>query len=384
MQIYKRLLNLDEIVQKKSFFLFGPRQTGKTFLIKQTFPKAKNYNLLLADQFSAISRRPSSIREELLASKADVASPVIIDEIQKLPKLLDEVQNLIEAYGFRFILTGSSARKLKRSGANLLGGRAWTRYLFPLVTHEIPEFDLIRAINYGTLPHVYQSKYPVEELRAYCGTYLREEIQAESTVRHIENFSRFLQVAALVNAELLSFESVSRDAAIPARTIRDYFSILEDTLIGTMLHPFRRTIHRKAVASVKFYFFDIGVANHLAGRSNIVPHTELFGKSFEQFIFCELRAWLDYVSDTRPLTFWRDYAGHEIDFLIGDEIAIEVKSTAMVCEKHLKNLTMFSKEIKLKYKIVVSLDSAPRLLGDVQIVPWREFLVRLWRGEYAA
>jgi uncharacterized protein len=382
MQTFKRVLDLSGISKKKSFFLFGPRQTGKTFLLNQTFPDAKNYNLLLADQFSAISRRPSSIREELLALKVPNTMPVIIDEIQKLPVLLDEVQNLIESHGFRFILTGSSARKLKRSGANLLGGRAWTRHLFPLVSHEIPDFDLFRAINFGTLPHVYQSQYPSDELNAYCGTYLREEIQAEGAVRRIENFSRFLQVASLVNAELLSFESVSRDAAVPARTVRDYFSIVEDTLIGTMLHPFQRMIHRKAVSAVKFYLFDIGVANQLAGRTKIAAKTELFGKSFEHFIFTELRAWLDYTSDARPLTFWRDYNGHEVDFIIGDEIAIEVKSTDLVTEKHLKNLKMFSADVKIKHKIVVSLDPSPRMLGGVSILPWREFLSRLWSGEF--
>jgi len=383
METYKRYLDLKGLSKKKSFFLFGPRQTGKTFLLKQTFPSAKTYNLLLADQFSTISRRPSIIREELLALKASPVMPVIIDEIQKLPVLLDEVHNLIESHGFRFILTGSSARKLKRSGANLLGGRAWTRHLFPLVSHEIPDFDLLRAINFGTLPHVYQSQFPSEELNAYCGTYLREEIQAEGAVRRIENFSRFLQVASLVNAELLSFESVSRDAAVAARTVRDYFSILEDTLIGTMLHPFKRMIHRKAVSSVKFYLFDVGVANQLAGRTNIAPKTELFGKSFEHLIFTELRAWLDYTSDGRPLTFWRDYNGHEVDFVIGDEVAIEVKSTESVTEKHLKSLKMFSDDIKIKRKIVVSLDSFPRTLGGVSIVPWREFLSRLWSGEFA-
>jgi predicted AAA+ superfamily ATPase len=383
MQKYNRFLHISELSKKKSLFLFGPRQTGKTFLLKQTFPTAIAYNLLLANEFSKISRRPSIIREELLAKKTPPAMPIIIDEIQKLPALLDEVQNLIEAHGFRFILTGSSARKLKRSGANLLGGRAWTRHLFPLVSCEIPDFDLLRAINFGTLPHIYQSEYASEELGAYCGSYLREEIQAESAVRHIENFSRFLQVASLVNAELLSFESVSRDAAVPVRTVRDYFSILEDTLIGTMLQPFRRMVHRKAVSSVKFYFFDIGVANHLAGRTNIAVKTELFGKSFEHLIFTELRAWLDYTSDKRPLTFWRDYNGHEVDFIIGDEIAIEVKSTELVSEKHVKNLKMFSDEIKVKKNIVVSLDTSPRLLGNVLILPWREFLSRLWNGGFA-
>jgi len=381
---FKRIIDLAGPAAKRSIFLFGPRQTGKTYLLRQTFPEAPTYNLLLADQFSRLSGRPSLIREELLARKGPITGPVIIDEIQKLPLLLDEVHNLIEAHGIRFILTGSSARKLKHGGANLLGGRAWTKHLFPLVSCEIPGFDLVRAANYGTLPAIYQSESPGEDLCAYCGTYLKEEIQAESAVRRIENFSRFLQIAALVNAELVSFESVSRDTAIPARTIRDYFSILEDTLIGVMVRPFGRMVHRKAVSAAKFYFFDVGVCNHLAARTSIKPKTELFGKSFEHFIFTELRAWLDYTGDRRPLTFWRDYAAHEVDFIVDDEIAIEVKSTEQAVEKHLKGLRMFSEDVRVKHKIIVSMDAAPRMLGDVEVLPWKEFLTRMWAGAYAA
>lgn len=383
MEKFKRFINLLEPSQKRSLFLFGPRQTGKTFLLKQTFPDSPFYNLLLAEHFSRISHRPSVIREELLEKKFQGNIPIIIDEIQKLPMLLDEVHYLIEEHGFRFILTGSSARKLKRGGANLLGGRAWTRFLFPLVFPEVPHFNLNRALNYGTLPFIYQSDSPDEDLLAYCGTYLKEEIQAEGAVRRIDNFARFLQVAALVNAELLNYESVSRDTTIPVRTVRDYFSILEDTLIGTLLPPLGRTTHRKAVSAAKFYFFDIGVSNHLAGRTAVRPKTELFGKCFEHLIFTELRAWLEYTRDTRPLTFWRDYNGHEVDFIIGDEIAIEVKSSELVVDKHCKCLRILSKELPMQKKIVVSMDPAPRLLTDIEILPWHEFLTRLWDGTYS-
>jgi uncharacterized protein len=195
-------------------------------------------------------------------------------------------------------------------------------------------------------------------------------------------FSNFLQVAALANAELVSFESVSRDAGIPARTVRDYFTILEDTLLGTMLKPHGRTVHRKCVSAAKFYLFDIGVCNVLAGRSDIAPKTELFGKSFEHLVFAELRAWLDYSGDERPLTFWRDYAKHEVDFIVGDEIGIEVKGSEMVTEKHLKGLRMLREEMPLKHALVVSLDPAPRMLDGVEVLPWKEFLTRLWGGAY--
>jgi predicted AAA+ superfamily ATPase len=319
-----------------------------------------------------------------LAKKESITGPVIIDEIQKLPVLLDEIHNLIEAHGFRFILTGSSSRKLKRGGVNLLGGRAWTKHLHPLVSCEIPEFDLMRAVNFGTLPSIYQSEFPEEDLRAYCGTYLKEEIHAECLVRRIENFSRFLQVAALTNAELVNFESVSRDAAVPSKTIREFFTILEDTLVGSLLSPTGKMVHRKAVSAAKFYFFDVGVCNYLAGRRMIGQKTELFGKSFEHFIFTELRAWLDYVGDRRPLSFWRDYAGHEVDFIIGDEIAIEVKSTEQATGKHLKGLRMFAEDVRVKRSIIVSTDAAPRKIGNIEILPWKEFLTRLWSGAYSA
>ena len=383
MEQYKRALELAESASKRSLFLFGPRQTGKTSLLRSLFPDSPFYNLLFADQFARLSRRPSLLREELLAQPRREL-PVIIDEVQKLPLLLDEVHNLIEEHGFRFILTGSSVRKLKRGGANLLGGRAWIRHLFPLVSHEIGTIDLLRAVNYGTLPSIYTSEFPEEDLAAYCGLYLAEEIQAEGVVRKIDHFSRFLQSAALTNTELLNYESIARDAQVPSRTIREYFTILEDTLVGSVLQPFNRraAANRKSVATAKFYLFDIGVCNHLAGRKGIAPHTELFGKSFEQFIFCELHAYGDYTKDNRPLRFFRDYGGNEVDFILGDEIAIEVKSTGLVTEKHMKAISAFIKETPMKHALVVSLDAAPRKLGPVEVLPWREFLLRLWGGAY--
>lgn len=381
MAIFKRIIDLSGAAAKKSIFLFGPRQTGKTFLLRRLFPDALCYDLLLSDRFAQLSRRPSLMREELEA-KSSITTPVIIDEVQKLPVLLDEVHHLIEARGIRFILTGSSARKLKRGGANLLGGRAWMRHLFPLVSQEIDGFDLQRAVNYGTLPSIYQSEYPDEELAAYCGSYLSEEIKAEGAVRNIGNFSRFLQVAALANAETINFESVARDAEVPSRTVREYFAVLEDTLIGTMVQPFGRTVHRKAVSAAKFYLFDIGVANHLAGRKAIAPHTELFGKSFEQFIFTEVRAYLEYSNDRRPFTYWRDYGGREVDFIIGDEIAIEVKSTKTATERDAKGLRTFTEGVTVKHSIIVSMDEYPRKMGSVDILPWKEFLERLWGGAY--
>lgn len=381
MNQYTRILDLTDVAKKRSLFLFGPRQTGKTSLLKKLFPQSPFYNLLLADQFGRISYRPNLLREELLALPPQQREvPVVIDEVQKLPLLLDEAHFLIEEYGFHFILTGSSARKLKRGGANLLGGRAWTRYLHPLVSAEIGTMDLVRAVNFGTLPSVYTSDYPEEDLAAYCGLYLAEEIQAEGIVRRVDNFSRFLHAAALVNTELINFESVARDAQVPPRTIREYFSILEDTLVGSMLQPYAGHKTRKAIAAAKFYMFDIGVCNFLSGRKNIALHTELFGKSFEQLIFLELQAYTHYTSDTRQLSFYRDYGGNEIDFILGSDVAIEVKSTAMVTEKHCKGMKKFLEDNTVQHAIIVSLDDAPRKIGNIDILPWREFLARLWGG----
>jgi len=383
MNIFQRVLDISEESRRKSIFLFGPRQTGKTFLLNRLFPDSPIYSLLKSDEFLRISQRPQIIREELLANREVIGNkPVIIDEIQKLPFLLDEVHYMIEEYGITFVLTGSSPRKLKRGSANLLGGRARTRHLFPLVSHEVPDFDIVRACNFGMIPSIYQSDEPVEDLKSYCGNYLQEEIQAEGLVRRIENFSRFLETAALVNGELVNMESLSSDTGIPSNSLREYFSILEDTLIGSMLKPFKRAVHRKAISKVKFYLFDIGVCNILAKRGNIHPKSTLFGNTFEHFIYNELRTYLSYYRDDRSLSFWRDRYGNEVDFIIGDEIAIEVKASYMVSSKHLKGLRLISEEIPFKHKIVVSMDPTPRLIDDILILPYKEFLSQLWNREF--
>ncbi len=381
MGLFKRILDLGE-AKKKSLFLFGPRQTGKTFLLKHTLADAPYYDLLQSSIFLNLSIRPSLFREECLQHLEENRSPIIIDEIQKLPHLLDEVHSLIESHNAKFILTGSSARKLKRGGANLLGGRARTRHLFPCVYSEIPGFNIETALQYGTLPSIYTSDDPQEDLRAYCGNYLQEEIQAEGLVRKMDHFAKFLEVAALSNAELVNFESLASDTGVASKTIRSYFTILEDTLIGSILKPFRKTVHRKAIATSKFYFFDVGVSNCLTGKWNIIPKTEMFGKAFEHFIFTEIRAYLEYKRDRRPLSFWRDRYGHEVDFVIGDDVAIEVKSSELVSERHLKNLKMFCEEVNCAHRIVVSQDARPRIVDDINILPWQDFLKKMWEGDF--
>jgi predicted AAA+ superfamily ATPase len=383
MKVFDRVLNLSGEAKKKSVFLFGPRQTGKTFLVNRLFPQSPAYNLLKADEFLRISQRPHIIREELSAAgKAIIGRPVIIDEIQKLPLLLDEVHYMIERLGINFILTGSSPRKLKTGSANLLGGRARTRLLFPLVSHEVQQLDIVRACNYGMIPSIYQSDEPVEDLKSYCGSYLQEEIQAEGLVRRIETFSRFLEISSLVSGEIINMEGLSSDTGIPSNSLREYFSILEDTLIGSMLKPFKKPVHRKAISRAKFYLFDVGVCNILAKRGAVQPKSELFGKTFEHFIYNELRAFLSYQQDDRPLSFWRDRYGNEIDFIIGDETAIEVKASHLTGGKHFKGMRLLSEEVNFKNKIIVSLDPTPRLVEDLLILPYQDFLLRLWEGEF--
>jgi predicted AAA+ superfamily ATPase len=376
---YTRLLDLKSESERKSLFVFGPRQTGKTFLLKKTFPQAPFYNLLLADTFLKISQRPQIIREELLALPKR-PRVVIIDEIQKLPILLDEVQNLIEQ-GYHFILTGSSARKLKRGAGNLLGGRARTKHLFPLVTREILNYDLIRLVNYGAIPSIYDSGEPEADLESYVGNYLKEEVQAEGLIRKIENFSRFLQVAALSNAQLINFANIGSDAGVPARSVAEYFTILEDTLLGYLLEPYTKTKQRKAITTPKFYFFDLGVCNVLAGRKNIRPKTELFGTALEHFIFTELKAFCHYHHDQRPLSFWRSKSGYEVDFLLADEVAIEVKASGMITERHCTGLKALSEDLGLKKRIIVSLDQSPRKTNNIEILPVQVFLQKLWNKE---
>jgi predicted AAA+ superfamily ATPase len=382
MPTFPRILDLHAETRARSVFLFGPRQTGKTSLVRAAFPNAPFFNLLYSDVFLRLSRRPQTLREELAALPPGHESPVVIDEIQKLPILLDDVHAMIEERKLRFILTGSSARKLTRGGANLLGGRARTCLLHPLVSREVPGFDLMRAVRFGTLPAIYLSDEPERDLAAYCGSYLQEEVRAEGLVRRIDAFSRFLQVAAIVNTELLNFEAVASDAAVPARTVREYFGILEDTLVGTMLEPYRKARTRKMVSTGKFYFFDVGVCNQLAERVVVSSRSEAFGKAFEHLIFTELRAYLSYAHDGRALSFWRTTAGDEVDFLIGDSTAVEVKATHHASGRHLAGMRAISEELPLRHRIVVSMDAAPRRIDDIDVLPARTFLERLWEREY--
>jgi len=377
----RRILQLEELLKKKSFFLFGPRSTGKSFLIDQQLQStAMIIDLLQSDLFLRLSAHPSEL-EGMIDSYPKNKKWIVIDEIQKIPALLDEVHRLIERKGLRFLLTGSSARKLKRGQANLLAGRAWTAYLFPLCWSEIPDFNLSRYLRYGGLPNVYLSTQPNEELSAYISTYIQEEIRAEGLIRRLPPFSRFLKVAALSSGNMINFAQIGSDAEVSASTVREYYSVLEDTLVGYTLEPWVASKKRKAIQTAKFYFFDSGVTHTLTGTQSLDRNSDLYGKSFEQFIGMELRAYLNYRRKADALTYWRSRQEYEVDYLIGDHTAIEVKATTNVTNKHLKGLRALSEEKNFKHFFIVSQDKLKVRTNGMIKIHWKEFLDSLWKDE---
>ena len=379
--MFKRMQDLS-LRGQESCFLWGARQTGKSTLLKELFPFSPKYDLLLSSEFGRLQRNPSLMLQELLANPP-VDSPVIIDEVQKIPQLLDDVQWLIVNKNIQFILCGSSARKLKRAGANLLGGRALRFELFPLVYPEIPDFDLLRALNSGLLPRHYLSNKPELLLEAYVGEYLKEEIAQEALTRNIPAFSRFLEAAAFSNGEMVVYKNIASECGVSAPTVKEYFDIVVDTLIGSFLPSFQKSPKRRVIQAPRFYYFDVGLANFLLKRKNIVPKSEVFGKAFEHFIYQELVAHSHYSGLKYPISYWRTTSGIEVDFILGDhEVALEVKGVDQVTGEHMKGLKAFQEEYSTKRSIIVSLDPRPRQLDNgIVVLPWAVFLQKLWNGE---
>ncbi len=372
-----RLLSPSDLLRQKSHFLLGPRQTGKTSLVVNNLGGVRVYDMLDTSVYLSLSRNPGRLSEELQPDDRFV----VIDEIQRMPDLLHEVQRLIEKSRIRFLLTGSSARKLRRGGVNLLGGRARVKYLHPFVRRELgTRFDLVRALSSGLLPSIYFSTNPSADLEAYAGTYLQQEVVAEGSARNIPAFSRFLHVAALCNGTVVNFTNVANDAQVPRTTVYEYFEVLKDTLILHELPAWQRSMKRKPLVSSKFYFFDIGVAGFLQGR-RFAPGTAEYGEAFETYIAHELRAYCDYNSGD-PLTFWRSASGFEVDFILGDHTAIEVKAKQNIGPQDLKALVALSEEKKVKRYICVTLEARKRTTGAIQILPYEDFLDALWEGEF--
>jgi len=364
----------------ESLFLWGARQTGKSTLLKMLFPEVIYFDLLQSDVFERYQKNPTQFREVILATSS--GATVIVDEIQKIPSLLDEIHWLIEHHKTRFILSGSSPRKIIRSGANLLGGRALRYELYPLIYLEIPDFDLLKALNNGLLPRHYLSSTPKKLISAYIGSYLRDEIIAEAKIRNVSAFTKFLEAAAFSNGEMVNYTNIASECGVSSTTVKEYFQILEDTLIGRFLPSFQKKPKRRVILAPKFYYFDVGIANYLLKRGRIEFGSEAFGSAFEHFIYQELYAHSHYSDLDYAISYWRTTSQIEVDFILGEhKVAIEVKATNNVQSRHLKGLLSFSEEYAVQHLIVVSNDPQIRVIGAITVLPCTVFLQKLWDGE---
>jgi len=372
-----RLLDLGKETRHKSVFLLGPRQTGKSSFIRHQLPEHILFNLLLPKDFNQLNSDPSRLIEAIPDNK----KIVVIDEIQKIPSLLDVIHYLIEEKGTRFVLTGSSARKLRRTHVNLLGGRARLRYLNPFSCRELGDrFDLDRAIVHGLLPSHYFSDDIEADLDSYIGVYLQQEIASEGLTRNVPAFSRFLEVAALGHAEQINFSKIANEAQVPRTTVHEYYQILQDTLIAQEVPAWRKSRKRKAVATAKYYFFDWGVVRKLQNLPTVAQRSPLFGKAFESLLYQEIKIFCDHRGYAGP-QYWRTTSQDEVDFIVNDEVAIEVKGKAQVSVQDAKGLIKLKEEKKMKSCYLVynggrrlSFPEAP----GIHVLPWREFIEELW------
>ena len=383
MEIIDRLLRID-LPPMQSAFLWGPRKTGKTTYLRKEFPKSLVYDFLKTDLFIELSKQPSLLREQILAQPDRILEqPVILDEAQKIPQVLDEVHWLIENRKLRFILCGSSARKLKRGRANLLGGRAWRYEMFPLSWPETKNLNLMRALNHGLIPlHYVQDRYD-KSLKAYVQDYLKEEVFAEGLTRNIPAFSRFFDAMGYSHGQLINYSNIARECGVDSKTVKEYFQILIDTLVGTRVEPFKKRQGMQVISKAsKFYLFDVGVAGAITKRKIHEEKGSLFGQAFEHFILMQILAHSSYQELDYPINFWRTKTGLEVDFILGSgEVAVEVKGTSRLDSKDMKPLLAFVGEYSPRMAIIVCNEKARRIHGKISVLPWREFLDELWAGK---
>jgi predicted AAA+ superfamily ATPase len=376
---------------KQSAFLWGARQTGKSSFLRDHYPQAIFYDLLDTHETLRLTKSPHLLREEILAkTPEELSHPIIIDEIQKAPELLNEVHWLIENSNAQFILCGSSARKLKTQSTNLLGGRAWQYHFYPLTFAEVPDLDLLTVLQQGLIPPHYlaDTQFIANHLQAYVDVYLTDEIRNEGLVRNLAGFARFLDVAGLCNGEMVNLSNIARDCAVDRITVQGFYQILIDTLLGYFIYPFHKKVKRDIINTTpKFYLFDVGVANYLARHTVTALKGSAAGKSFEHYLLMELMAYINMSRKRVDITYWRTKTGLEVDFILGNaDVAIEVKISEQVHQQDLKGLIAFCEEHPKAHGIVVSLDKQPRLLKvhdklAIHILPWREFLTQLWGGK---
>lgn len=378
-QNIERFLSL-HLPLEQSCFLWGARKTGKSTFLRTHFQDATYIDLLKADVYQTYLRAPHHLREEIQARAHH--SLIIIDEVQKVPALLDEVHGLIETdKNLQFILCGSSARRLKSSGANLLGGRAW-RYMFvPFCYPELKELNWDRIFNHGLIPSHYFSKLPRKSLASYLYDYLLTEVQFEANLRKRDSFARFLEALGFCHGEMLNFSNIARDCGVDSKTVRTYFEILEDMYLGYFLHPYRSRINRQTIQEVpKFYLFDTGIVNYLKRYEYKEMRGEEAGKSFEHYIFLEFMAYKLLTEKRDLIHYWRTKEGYEVDFIVQDQ-AFEVKISTPIEKKHLKGLLLFGQYYKAQLN-VISLEPRKRMMTidnqEVLIWPVQEFLQELW------
>ena len=377
--MYKRIFDIANKLDE-GMFLFGARQTGKSTLLKERFKGAIYYDLLNPSVRRAFKMNPNSLWEALQDKPAGTL--VIVDEIQKVPELLDVVHSLMVEKGLFFILSGSSSRKLKRSGANTLGGRAIPETLYPLVWPEVTDFQIDRAVQNGMIPRHYMVEDATKRLSGYVKVYLDEEIREEGEVRELDAFERFMEVAAICDGEMLNYANIASDCGVSAKTVKSYFQILYDTLIGYEIPAFRKEIKRKVVQAARFYYFDVGLANYLMGRHNLKRGTDDYGHAFEHYVIQEIIAYKGYNDRRDIISYWHTYDKKEVDIVIGDaKVAIEIKSTEHVETKHKKGLKAFSEEYPECRLLLVSLDPITRKSGDTELIYVLDFLRMLWGGE---
>jgi predicted AAA+ superfamily ATPase len=367
----------------QSAFLWGPRKTGKSTYLRSAFPDSLRFDLLQTDLMLELAKRPALLRERLLATPPEeLRSPVILDEVQKVPQLLDEVHWLIENRGLSFILCGSSARKLKRGGVNLLGGRAWRYAMYPLTSVEVEDLDLLQALNRGLVPSHYLDTEYGRSLEAYVVDYLKQEVFDEGLTRNVSAFSRFFEAMGYSHGDLTNYANIARDCGVDGKTVKEYYQILVDTLLGTFVEPWKRRQERQVISkSPKFYLFDVGIAGALTRRRLVEERGEQFGQALEHFVLMEILAHRSYRELGYGVHFWRTKGGLEVDFVLGDgEVAVEVKGTSRLDPTDLRSLRAFMDDNRPRHAILVCNERAPRLVDGIEILPWREFLARLWGG----
>lgn len=375
--MFKRLLNIP-LKTRKSFFLFGPRGVGKTTWLKQNLPDALFLNLLKSDAYNRLAANPGFIRQMI---PPNYNGWIIIDEIQRIPELLNEVHDLIESEKHIFILTGSSARKLREKGVNLLAGRALTYYMHPVTTIEQEgEFNITKSLYLGNLPARFSEHDPQKYLKDYVQAYIREEVLQEGLTRNIGHFTRFLETASFSQASIVNTSEIARETGIERSLAENYFSIVEDLLIGTRLPVFTRKAKRKMISHQKYYYFDSGVFRAIRPKGPLDSDSEMNGPAMETLVFQELRAINDYMECDYQIYFWRTKNGLEVDFILyGPKglIAVEVKSSPHVHPKNLRGLKEFKKDYPVAKCFLFYGGDTPLYFDDIHVLPIAQALKNL-------